>query len=170
MQLPHSLLSGLAGAIALNLVHESARRIVPDAPRVDLLGEQALTKLFHRFGESAPTGDRLYAATLAGDVLSNAVYYSAVGASKPENALRTGALLGLAAGAGAVGLPGPLGLRESTTSLTPARAAMTVGWYVIGGVVAGLTYRLLAKRTARKTHKPEPGTEIVPKMPDALAS
>lgn len=170
MQFPNSLLSGLAGAVALNLVHESARRIAPDAPRVDLLGEQALTKLLHRFGESAPTGDRLYAATLAGDLLSNAVYYSTVGASNPENAVRNGALLGLAAGAGAVGLPGPLGLRESTTNLTTTRAAMTVGWYVLGGVVAGLTYRLLARRKARRTSEKIQGTEIVPKTPDALAS
>lgn len=170
MQFPNALLSGLAGAVALNLVHESAKRIVPNAPRVDLLGEQAFVKLLKNFGETPPSGDQLYAATLAGDLLSNAVYYSAVGASEPENAVRNGALLGLAAGAGAVGLPGPLGLSERPTALNPARAAMTVGWYVLGGVVAGLTYRMLAKRAARRRQQAERGTEIVPQTPDALAS
>ena len=170
MQLPNALLSGLAGAVALNALHEGAKRIVPNAPRVDLLGEQALSKLLRNFGETPPSGDQLYLATLAGDLLSNAVYYSAVGASKPENAVRTGALLGLAAGAGAVGLPGPLGLSETPTNRTPATAALTIGWYVVGGLVAGLTYRLLAKRAARRKQQPEPGTKVVLKTPDALAS
>lgn len=170
MQFPNALLSGLAGAVALNALHESAKRIVPNAPRVDLLGEQALAKLLKNFGQTPPSGDRLYLATLAGDLLSNAVYYSAVGASSPGNAVRSGALLGLAAGAGAVGLPGPLGLSEAPTSRSTTTSLLTVGWYVVGGVVAGLTYRLLAQRAARRTQQPKPGTEIVPKTPDALAS
>lgn len=166
MSIPTSFLSGLAGAIALNLLHESARRIVPNAPRVDLLGEQALTKLLRNLDETPPTGDRLYAATLAGDLLSNAIYYSAVGVGRPQNAVRNGVMLGFAAGLGAVGLPGPLGLSEAPSAQNPARAAMTIGWYVVGGLAAGLTCRLLAKRAAQK----KKGTEILPKTPDALAS
>jgi hypothetical protein len=170
MQLPNALLSGLAGAVALTTFNESARRIVPQAPRMDLLGEQAFAKLLSNLGETPPTGDRLYAASLAGDLISNAVYYSAVGAGDPKNAVRNGLMLGLAAGAGAVGLPGPLGLSESTTSRSTTTSLLTVGWYVVGGLVAGLTYRLLANRAARKRTTPNGGTKILPKTPDALAS
>ena len=35
---------GLAGAAAVTLLHETVRRIVPEAPRMDLLGKQALSK------------------------------------------------------------------------------------------------------------------------------
>ena len=36
--------SGLVGACALTLIHETARRFVDDAPRMDVLGMRALSK------------------------------------------------------------------------------------------------------------------------------
>ena len=35
-----ALASGVAGACALTLLHEGVRRAVPDAPRMDVLGER----------------------------------------------------------------------------------------------------------------------------------
>lgn len=146
MSLSRALSSGFLGAIALNLLHETARRILPNAPRVDLLGERATTRLLKNMNVDPPTGDNLYAATLAGDLISNGAYFGLVGLGKPQNAPRNGALLGLAAGLGAVLLPGPLGLGKAPSARTPATAAMTVGWYLVGGLVAGLAYRRLAHR------------------------
>ncbi len=148
----NALASGLAGAVALNILHESARQVVPDAPKIHLLGERALVKIAREAGVQPPSGDRLYAAALAGDVISNALYYSALVVGKPEHGVRNGGLLGLAAGLGAVLLPGPLGLGEAPSARTPATAAMSVGWYVVGGLVAGLAYRALARR--RHAHPP----------------
>lgn len=36
-----ALAGGAAGAAALTLLHETARQTVPDAPRMDVLGERA---------------------------------------------------------------------------------------------------------------------------------
>jgi hypothetical protein len=49
----------------------------------------------------------------------------------------------LAAGLGAVLLPGPMGLGNEPSTRTPGTAAMTVAWYFAGGLVAGLAARAI---------------------------
>lgn len=140
-----ALASGVVGAIALNLIHESARHLSNEAPRVDRLGEQALAETMKTFGEAAPPAlDDLYLPTLIGDLTSNSLYYSLSGAFGKQNAVIGGALLGAAAGIGAVYLPDKIGLRKSYTAATNERAAMTLIWYLSGGLAAGLTYKLLS--------------------------
>jgi hypothetical protein len=138
--------SGLVGACALTLIHESARRALPTAPRMDVLGMRAIAKSMRGVGEEPPPADELHALALVGDVVSNSLYYSLVGIGRPEGALLRGTLLGLAAGVGAVLLPEPLGLGHAPSARTPQTKAMTIGWYLAGGVAAALAYRLLAKR------------------------
>lgn len=140
--LTQSLLSGLAGAVALNILHETVRQFVPAAPRADVLGMRSITKGFRKAGEQPPTGNTLYGLAMLGDVTSNALYYSLVGVS-PRQPLLTGAVLGALAGVGAVTLPGPMGLGEAPTKRTEATVAMTIGWYLFGGLVAGAVYRRL---------------------------
>jgi hypothetical protein len=38
--------SGLVGAVALNLLHETARQFIAEAPRVDVLGKRAIAATF----------------------------------------------------------------------------------------------------------------------------
>lgn len=137
-----SLGSGLAGAIALNLLHETVRQFVPSAPRADLLGERSIKKGYETAGAEPPTGNSLYAQAMIGDVISNALYYSlaGLGARRP---ILTGAALGALAGVGAVTLPGPMGLGEAPTKRTNATIAMTIGWYLLGGIVAGAVLKRL---------------------------
>ncbi|GAB3880853.1 hypothetical protein [Spirosoma agri] len=137
-----SLGSGLAGAVALNVLHEIARQFIPDAPRADLLGMRSIAKGFRAVGEQPPQGEELYRLAMAGDVASNALYYSLVGVNTKQPVV-AGAALGLLAGIGAVTLPGPMGLGEKPTKRTPATAAMTIGWYLFGGLVAGAVYKRL---------------------------
>jgi hypothetical protein len=139
--------SGLAGACALTLIHESARQVIPNAPRMDILGMRAIAKSLRLLKQEPPSGERLHNITLVGDIISNSAYYSLVGVGKPERALLRGILLGLAAGLGAVLLPGPLGLGNAPSARTPETKVMTVGWYVAGGIAAAVAYRLLSKRT-----------------------
>ena len=130
-----AMAGGLAGACVLTLVHESLRRIVPDAPRMDVLGMRSISKLMHKAGEEPPRDqEELHNWSLAGDVVSNSLYYSLAGTGK--DAWWRGALLGAAAGAGAVLLPGPLGLGEEPSNKTTKTQAMTVGYYLLGGLVA----------------------------------
>lgn len=145
--------SGLAGACTLTLIHEGARRTIPNAPRMDVLGARSIARGMSAVGYEPPTGAPLHTAALAGDILSNGLYYSLVGLGPPQGACLRGALLGLSAGIGAVVLPGPLGLGKGPSGRTAATQAMTVAWYVAGGLAAGLAYQLLAGATNGHTDK-----------------
>jgi hypothetical protein len=140
-----NLLGGLAGAVALNILHETVRRFDHDAPRVDLIGEEGLTKLAGKANIKAPKGDKLYAATLAGDIISNALYYSTIGAGNKKYVLLRGAGLGLAAGIGALTLTKPLGLSDAPVTRTDKTKVLTVAWYLTGGLVTALTIKALRK-------------------------
>ncbi len=82
---------------------------------------------------------------MLGDVASNTIYYSLVGVN-PKQPLLSGAVLGGLAGVGAVTLPGPMGLGEAPTTRSPATTAMTIGWYLFGGLVAGAVFSQWRKR------------------------
>ncbi|UOQ66690.1 hypothetical protein [Hymenobacter volaticus] len=145
---PQALVSGFAGAVALTLLHETVRHLRPhDAPRMDVLGMRALRKILGKADAPQPDGDTLFNITMAGDLLSNGLYFSLVGRGK--KAWWRGAALGLAAGVGGVVLPGPLGLGESPSNQTPETKLMTVAWYTVGGLVAAGTSRLLSKARKR---------------------
>src|SRR4051812_22198734 len=119
-----ALAGGLAGACALTLLHEVTRRTVPDAPRMDVLGERAWGGGLGGAGVRAPRGARLHTMALAGDVVANSLYYSLAGVCGPASAPACGAILGLAAGVGAVALPGPMGLGEAPSNRTGATQLM----------------------------------------------
>jgi hypothetical protein len=144
--LTRSLGSGLAGAIALTALHETVRQFVPEAPRADLLGMRAIAKGYQKAGEQPPSEDKLYPMAMVGDIASNALYYSLLG-TYSKRPILTGTALGLLAGIGAVVLPGPMGLGEKPTKRTTATAAMTIGWYLFGGLVAGALYDRLRQPT-----------------------
>ena len=134
--------SGLVGAFTLTLVHEAARRFIDDAPRMDVVGMRAIARTMQAAGADPPVP--LHEAALVGDLVTNSLYYGLVGLGGRENAVRNGALLGLAAGLGAVFLPEPLGLGRQPTEDTPQTELMTVGWYLLGGLAAGCAYNALA--------------------------
>jgi hypothetical protein len=139
-----SLGSGLAGALTLTAVHETARRQSAEAPRLDVLGKRAIARSMEALGQDPPSDGRLHDLALAGDIVSNSLYYSLIGLGNPESAWLRGAILGVAAGIGAVMLPGPLALGNAPTNRTTATQVMTVGWYLLGGLAAAAAYHLLA--------------------------
>lgn len=141
-----SLGSGFVGACALTVLHETARQFIDEAPRADILGMRAIKKVMKKVDEEPPANDELHTWALGGDVVSNALYYSLIGLAKPEHAVLTGTALGFAAGVGAVALPGPMGLGTAPSSRTPATAAMTIGWYLVGGLATAGIYTLLKRR------------------------
>ncbi len=146
MKIPLSLAGGLAGACALTLLHEVLRRKDPEAPRMDLLGMNALARIIHRSGGKTPDEDTLFGITMAGDVVSNALYYSLAGAGEENGVWARGVALGLAAGAGAVYLPGPLGLSKAPSNRTAETKLLTVALYTAGGIVTAAAISFLKKR------------------------
>ncbi|MGA0555078.1 hypothetical protein ACO2Q8_00380 [Larkinella sp. VNQ87] len=138
--------SGLLGATVLTVVHETARHLIAEAPRADILGMRAIRKVMDKTDARQPDDDTLHTWALGGDLVANTVYYSLIGLASPRYALLTGTALGLAAGAGAVALPGPMGLGTAPSQRTTATAAMTVGWYLLGGLATAGVYTLLKRR------------------------
>jgi len=140
-----SLIGGIAGAVTLNILHQAVKQFDHDAPRVDLVGEEALSKGMESMGFTPPTGNALFIATLTGDILSNALYYTAIGFGKKKNLLLRGTVIGAAAGLGALTLTEPLGLSDAPITRTDKTKVMTVAWYTIGGLVSAAVMKGLRK-------------------------
>jgi hypothetical protein len=145
---PRALASGMAGALVLTGLHEIARRTVPHAPRMDVIGERALAGTIRAAGGNPPRGRRLFRSTLAGEILSNTLYYSVVGAGVGSRVWRKGLVAGLTAGLGAVLLPPRLGLGRQPGESRPLTPLLTVAWYTAGGLAAAMTARLLQGKGA----------------------
>lgn len=141
---------GLAGAVAVSLIHESVRQVVPQAPRMDLLGMNAISKGLDKAGISQPGHKNLYTMALVGDILSNSLYYSLAGIGNEKNLWVRSSVLGLAAGVGAVLLPGPMGLEERHSNRTLTTKLMTVGLYVTGALVTAAVIKLLNKKKQKR--------------------
>ena len=89
-KLTTALVSGLAGATALTILHETVRRVRSDAPRMDTLGRRALTKGLDTAGLETPPENQLQAVALGGDVMANTLYYSLACLGKPSLGSRCG--------------------------------------------------------------------------------
>ncbi|HYG01787.1 MAG TPA: hypothetical protein VD927_05035 [Chryseosolibacter sp.] len=138
-----STLGGLAGALALTLLNETIKKVKADAPRLDLLGQNALAKLMKGNDFMPQTVTKFF--PLAGDLVTNSLFYGMAKGSDSTNTLLRGTLLGLAAGVGAVALPKQLGLPEAPTNRTTDTKILTVAWYVVGGLVAAAAINALDK-------------------------
>lgn len=144
--LADALIGGAVGATTLTLIHETARRTLPDAPRMDTLGRRALARGLESVGLHPPEGEALQVSALAGDLVANTLYYALAGLGPADDAIERGGIMGAVAGIGALALPPVLGLGKDASLGTPARAAMTLGLYLAGGIAAGLAISLLGRR------------------------
>ena len=140
-----ALTSGIAGAVVLTAVHETARRTIPHAPRMDVIGRRGIAKSMYALGAEPPKGGSLQVAALVGDIVSNSLFYSLIGlgSDRRRPTWRRGLLLGLAAGIGAVMLPPVIGLGGQPGRRGIFTHLLTVSWYTIGGLVAAATLRSL---------------------------
>jgi len=148
LRLNDSLVSGMAGAVALTAVHQAARAVTDSAPRMDVVGMRALSRGVQAVGAGTPDMHKgLYRATLAGDLICNSAYYSLA------TSYTRGAVMGLAAGIGALLLPERVGLGAPPRSELLSNQVMTVAWYVLGGLAAAATATWLANRRAETTRE-----------------
>ena len=142
-----STIGGLAGACTLTLLNESVKKLDKDAPRMDLLGMNAVARVMKGNSLLSQTAGKLFPIALAGDLVTNSLYYSMADTGNKKNTLIRGALLGLGAGLGAVVLPKSLGLNEEATTRTVKTKVLTVTWYLLGGLVAAAAINLLNKNS-----------------------
>ena len=129
-----SLASGIAGSLVLTGIHESIKRVIPNAPRMDHIGMQVLKKIKQSTGVGDTDEETLYKESMIGDLAFNSAFYSMVGVGK--NAWLRGLALGASAGIAAVFLPKWMDIDESGSSRTNATAAMTIGLYSVAGLAA----------------------------------
>lgn len=136
-------LTGLAGAVTVTLLNETVRRLTPHAPRVEIIGERALSQSLKALDVTPPRGRALYCWTLLGDLLSNSIYFGLVSLGKSGGVWMRGGALGLAAGVGAVVLPEPMGLGKQPGARAPLTPLLTALWYLAGGLAAAVVARNL---------------------------
>lgn len=141
--LARRLASGLIGAVALTGLNEGVRRVRSEAPRLDRLGTKALGALFERIFGRRPTDRTLYGLALAGDVASNAGYYSTL-LGRHGSVARV-ALGGVTAGLGAVLVPHTPAFDDARPPAKVSTQVLTVAYYTAGALVAWGVYRLLTR-------------------------
>lgn len=141
-----ALINGLVGACALTALHGYVRHTKPNAPRLDILGMRSIEKIAKAVGIETPKGEKLEKLALAGDIISNTIFFSQVGARPGIGAWLRGLNLGLFAGIGAITVPQKIGLDDELTKRTTVMALTTVGLYVMGGLAAAAVAQL-AKRS-----------------------
>ena len=146
MNFVNSLIAGFAGAAALNILHETLRKLDPEAPRMDLVGKEVVKKSAEALDVEAPKGKNLYGVTLAGDLLTNASYYAAIGMGGRKFMLLRAIGAGISAGIAAVKAPKPMGLNEEHVADTDKREIMTVAYYVFGALVTAGVLGLMTKK------------------------
>ena len=147
-----AIMAGLAGALALTAIHETARRLIPQAPRFDSLGRRALARVIRAADGTPPSSDTLQAAALAGDVATNTAYFAlAVAVGSPGSAPVRGLIAGSLGGLATLELPPRLGIGPGPDELAAATRIMTVGFYAWGGLVAGLVYRRRCETSSDRT-------------------
>ena len=145
MKVMSSMAGGLAGALSVTAMQELLKRVDPSAPRRDLLVKQAGFKIADKLGNGSTHANTVTGMSIAGDIISNTLYFSLTAAAG-KKALPIGSLLGLSMGAGAISLPSKLGLNSYFTGGTRKRKLMTMGMYLIGGLVAAAVSRCLNKK------------------------
>lgn len=146
MNFVKSLIAGFAGAAALNILHEGVRKFDPEAPRLDLLGEEAVKKSAEALDIEPPAGKKLYGLTIAGDVFANASYFAAIGMGGRKFMLLRAIGTGLSAGIAAVKAPKPMGLNEKHVAKSNKREIMTVAYYVFGAMVTAGVLGMISKK------------------------
>ena len=143
MKVSAALAGGLAGTVTVASIHEALRRVTPDAPRMDILDMELIRKGLKSMNKEVPGEDELQRWAVGGELFCDTAYYGLAGMGGKKGVWLRGALLGLVAGVTAVVLPKPLGLPEEPSNKTLGTQLMTIGLYLMGGLVAAAITQLV---------------------------
>ena len=135
MKFLKALAGGLGGSVIITALHQLLKNNYSKAPRLDLLGEEAILKGYDAIGVDAPEEERLYNIAMVSDIALNTLFFSA--AAVTVSSCSKGTLLGLLAGIGGLYLPEKMGLNPEHSNRTLPTKILTVGLYTIGGYAAG---------------------------------
>ncbi|MDQ8003442.1 MAG: hypothetical protein REI64_01505 [Pedobacter sp.] len=139
-----NMAAGLMGSVALNILHEVIRKNMSNAPKINLIGAEAVNKTLSQYGRPIQNPDDLHKVTLELDLIANAAYYSAIGGNG-KYIWPKAIAMGLSAGIGALKLPQPLGLDPTPVTATTQKQVMTVGYYLFGALVTAFALKTILK-------------------------
>ncbi|WP_295117113.1 hypothetical protein [uncultured Chitinophaga sp.] len=140
-----AIAGGLIGACVLTALHEITRKTTLKAPRMDLLGMQALSKGLAKTNIRPLDDQALFNYTLAGDIVSNALYFGLAAAGPKKDIFIRAGVLGASAGVAAICVPGRAGLNPAYSNRSLQTKALTIGLYMAGSLTAAVAIRLLDK-------------------------
>ena len=118
------LTSGVIGAAILTLTHQTGYWFASGAPRTNLAAMDW---------------------TLAGDLVVNSLYYSAVPGASCAATWQRGVLLGLVAGIGALALPELLGVGTMSHVYSRRHRLLTLACFIAGGMAAAAAANRIAE-------------------------
>ena len=164
MKLASAIEGGLAGATTISLLGETLRRIDGKPLGKNGIKTKRLKKRFKKAGnQKKPLEATKQYVQLAGDLLGAASVLGFTSLGKRKNALLRGALLGTAAGLGAVFLdnhthdhrPNRTNGHEGYTATmmakdTTLQKVLEVGLFTLGGLVAGKIVQAAGKKKKKK--------------------
>ena len=130
------VVAGFGGAIALSALHKYVKRHFDEVAEFSEIGEQVIDKSLDAVNLQVKDHDKLYNATVAGDILTNGIYYALT-------PFKMSTLVGALGGWGAMALPKQLGLDNQPIAGTDKKKMITVGYYVFGAVIAAGIYKVL---------------------------
>lgn len=130
------LIAGLGGAVALTVLHEYVKQHMNEPPDFSEIGEQVIDKSLEVVNLQVKDPDKLYNATLAGDIITNGIYYALT-------PFKMNTLVGALGGLGAMLIPKQLGLDNDPVAGTDKKKIFTVGYYIFGALVSTGIYKLL---------------------------
>ena len=141
----HALEGGIAGATALNLLHEAIDKIDPKAPRTRLLNKAGTLKKIKKYSNKKGAKPLKFYLQLATEFLLSMGYFGLSGLGKKKNAVLIGGLLGAAAGFGVAFLNQPEDSDE-TNKNEIWNKILTMSLYTAGGLVAGGVIKKFKKK------------------------
>lgn len=160
MKLSSAIKSGLAGAATISVLGETLQKMNGNASHPNVINGKNLKKRFKKAKSKKRGRATKEFIGLAGDLLSNASLLGLNKLTKKKNAVLRGALLGAAAGLGAVWLNGrddedTNGKEEGHSFIKIAKdpvleKALEVALFTVGGMVAGKLVQGNGKKRKKK--------------------
>lgn len=146
MSLLNKAIAGLAGSVVLTATHQLFKNTMDDAPNLDHVGEEALQESLEVVNAKIKDDDSLFTASMAGNILGNAVLFSSVAATKNASKMVFGTI-----GATVIGAGGSMKLADkllpyNDATNTSQKRWMTSGYYILGALVSIGVYNLLEKK------------------------
>lgn len=145
-----NLIAGAIGAVVLNAIHGLAKKMIKDAPKIDEIGNEGVSKAMESIGLTSPSEQFVDSTTTTFNLVTNTLSYRLIGEYNSKNLLLFGALHGLAVGFGTLSLSKTLDLDETPVAKTILTQCLTVTWYVLGGIATATALKVIRNHTSAK--------------------